>query len=412
METFRFLHCADLHLDSPLRGLEADPDAPADTIRGATREAFRALVSFAVAEKVDFVVAAGDLYDGDWQDWRTGHFLTGQVNRLEQAGIPFVAIRGNHDAASVITRHLRHSWLLNEKKPETRRLENLPVSIHGQSFATAAVTDNLARAYPPPEPGRFNIGLLHSSVGEREGHDTYASCSVDQLHAFGYDYWALGHIHKQEILARDPWVVFPGNTQGRHIKETGPKGAMLVTVTDLRVTDIQPIPFDTVRWARVEITLGREETEDDALTHVRAALAREMEQAGERLLAARVILSGATAAHHALTRDLSATREKIKAEAIAAGGHGAIWIEAVRVETGPPPVAVTDTGAVGRLLRALEEIDDAEILDTIATYANTMLEKGNHLKTALGSDHPATNQEALKDLIARARAMLPGALTE
>ena len=125
MATFRFLHCADLHLDSPLRGLEADPDAPVEKIRGATREALKNLVDFAVNERVDFVIAAGDLYDGDWQDWRTGHFLTGQIARLTAAGIPFVAIRGNHDAESVITRRLRIAGdtarLLDHRRPETFR---------------------------------------------------------------------------------------------------------------------------------------------------------------------------------------------------------------------------------------------------------------------------------------------------
>src|SRR5580700_8111237 len=168
MATFRFLHCADLHLDSPLLGLEADPDAPVDKIRSATREALQNLVNFAIEQRVDFVVAAGDLYDGDWQDWRTGHFLTGEITRLTSAGIPFIAIRGNHDAESVITRRLRmpndRVRLLDHRRPETYRLPNLPVSVHGQSFATKAVTDNIALTYPPPDPHRFNIGLLHSSV--------------------------------------------------------------------------------------------------------------------------------------------------------------------------------------------------------------------------------------------------------
>ena len=88
MPSFRFLHCADLHLDSPLQGLEADPDAPAARIRDAARHAFTAIVSFAIEQKIDFILAAGDLYDQDWQDWRTGQFLIRELGRLDRAGMP------------------------------------------------------------------------------------------------------------------------------------------------------------------------------------------------------------------------------------------------------------------------------------------------------------------------------------
>jgi DNA repair exonuclease SbcCD nuclease subunit len=421
MATFRFLHCADLHLDSPLRGLEADPDAPADTIRGATREALRNLVDFAIEQRVDFVVAAGDLYDGDWQDWRTGHFLTGEITRLTNARIPFIAIRGNHDAESVITRRLRmpndNARLLDHRHPETYRLPNLPVAIHGQSFATKAVTENIALAYPTPDPDRFNIGLLHSSVGEREGHDTYASCSVEQLRHHGYDYWALGHVHKQEILSRDPWIVFPGNLQGRKITETGPKGATLVTVTNGKIIDDPlPIPFDTVRWARVPVVLPADADEDAALTLVSTALATELEQADGRLLAVRIVLTGACAAHDVFSQDLGATREKIRDAAIAVAGPGMIWTEMIDVATRPLAAieALKDRhDATGQLVRALQAASGTEVADDVRAYATAMLEKASPLRQAIGAEHQATavaNDEGLHDLVQRARDLLLGTL--
>ena len=222
-----------MHLDSPLRGLEANPDAPADRIRSATRRALVNLVDYVLREKLDFVVAAGDLYDGEWQDWRTGQFLVTQIARLSAAGIPFVAIRGNHDAESVITRRLRMphetAHLLGTRRPETIRLSNVPVSIHGQSFATRAVTANLRRTTRRPiRP--FQYGIVAYLADGRDGHDPYAACSIEDLRGRGYDYWALGHVHKREIVSQDPWIVFPGNLQGRHINEDGPKGATLVTV--------------------------------------------------------------------------------------------------------------------------------------------------------------------------------------
>ena len=421
MATFRFLHCADLHLDSPLRGLEADPDAPADRIRGATREALQNLVNFAIEQRVDFVVAAGDLYDGDWQDWRTGHFLTGEITRLTNAGVPFIAIRGNHDAESVITRRLRmpndNARLLDHRRPETYRLPNLPVSVHGQSFATKAVTENIALAFPPPDPERFNIGLLHSSVGEREGHDTYASCSIEQLTHHGYDYWALGHVHKRDILSRDPWIVFPGNLQGRHIRETSSKGATLVTVTDGRITDEpQHIAFDTVRWARIPVPLPEDADEDAALSQIVAALALALEQADGRLLAARIELSGSCIAHDGFSQDLGAAREKIRDAAISVAGPGTIWTETIDIATRPPSAmeAMQERhDATGQLIRTLQAATGAEVEDEVRAYASAMLEKANPLRQVLGFDHPASavaTDSGLADVVQRARDLLLGTL--
>jgi exonuclease SbcD len=421
MATFRFLHCADLHLDSPLRGLEADSDAPVEKIRGATREALRNLVDYAINERVDFVVAAGDLYDGDWKDWRTGQFLVGQVARLANAGIPFIAIRGNHDAESVITHRLRMpgdiARLLDHARPETYRLANLPVSIHGQSFATRAVTDNIALAYPAPDPDRFNIGLLHSSVGEREGHDTYASCSVEQLRDHGYHYWALGHVHKADVLCEDPWIVFPGNLQGRHVIETGAKGATLVTVTDGKVAGAVSIAFDTVRWARIPVLLTQDADEDLALSQVRTALAAAFELAEGRLLAARITLSGACAAHDAFVRDPGATREKIRAEALAIAGPGMIWTETIEIATTPlgGTAGKERTDAIGQLVRALENVSSDDIRDDVRAYASAMLDKANPLRSAICDGHAATrtaNGDIPEDLRRRAQDLLLGSLDE
>ena len=421
MTSFRFLHCADLHLDSPLRGLEADPDAPADTIRAATRKALTNLVDHALNERVDFVVAAGDLYDGDWQDWRTGHFLIGEIKRLDQAGISFIAIRGNHDADNVMTKNLRfpgtRSRLLNHRQPETIRLDTVPVSIHGQSFATRAVTENIARAYPRPDPDRFNIGLLHSAIDGRDGHDHYAPCSLDQLRDHGYEYWALGHVHKREILSREPWVVFPGNVQGRHANETGAKGAMLVTVTGNRVTDAAFVPLDVMRWARVPVEPDAAAGEEAVLSAVRDALSGELARADGRLLAVRIALSGVTAAHDLLTRDPGAMREKIRAEALAVAGAGMIWIETVEVATRPPAraAAAEQSGAIGQLIRALDAIGPDDLREGMRVYAASMLDRAPMLRQALDADHAAARlgeDETPAELIQRARDLLLGFLVE
>lgn len=203
----KFLHAADLHLDSPLGGLERYEGAPVDLIRGATRRALENLVELAIQEQVDFVVIAGDLYDGDWRDFNTGMFFGRQMNKLRDAGICLYLIAGNHDAASNMTRKLRlptnpdgQSVMLSCDQPQTRRLDNIGVAIHGRSFAIQAETRNMVPDYPMAIGHWFNIGLLHTSLSGCEEHDTYAPCTPADLRSKGYDYWALGHIHKRSLI--------------------------------------------------------------------------------------------------------------------------------------------------------------------------------------------------------------------
>ncbi len=357
---FRFLHAADIHLDSPLQGLERYPDAPVEAVRGAPRRAFERLVDLALEERVAFVLLAGDLYDGDWKDYHTGLFFVAQMRRLADAGIPVQLVSGNHDAASQITRRLAlppNVHHFTARGPETVELPEWDVAVHGQSFPARRVTTDLAAAYPPADPGRFEIGLLHTSLDGRPGHAAYAPCSVEGLRRKGYAYWALGHVHqREEVLRGDPWIVFPGNLQGRHARETGGKGATLVTVEHGRVVDVRPRELDVVRWARLEIDLTARDREDDALDRIAEALAQARSAAEGRLLAARVVVTGRTGIHDALVRDPERWRHELRRLAGELGDPG-IWLERIEVATRSPrdlEALLARQDALGGLLRRIE----------------------------------------------------------
>lgn len=358
MAAFRFLHCADIHLDSPLRGLSAYTGAPVEEVRSATRRAFENLATLAVEEKVDFVVVAGDLYDGDWKDFQTGLFFTQQIARLGRAGIRVYMVLGNHDAAAVITRSLpsqAHVRVLSAKKPEQVVVDGLDVVIHGQSFATRAVAEDLAALYPAPVAGCFNIGLLHTALSGRPDHETYAPCRVEQLVNHGYDYWALGHVHAREIVHEGPHIVFPGNLQGRNIRETGAKGATLVTVEDGAIRSAEHRAVDVLRWARVSADITGCEDRPDVLSRLRAPLEAALDQAEGRILAARIGFTGAAPAHAHLVRDRAFLREEVRA--IAADLSDALWIEKVELATRPTIDRQSLRGqddAVGELLASLD----------------------------------------------------------
>ncbi|MEP6652539.1 MAG: DNA repair exonuclease [Myxococcales bacterium] len=334
----KFVHAADLHLDSPLRGLERYEGAPVERMRGATRRAFENLIELCLAEDVAFLLLAGDIFDGDWKDYGTGLFFIAQLARLGQAGIPTYLVRGNHDAASQITRYLplpADVHELGSRQAETKVLETPrgAVAIHGQSFATRAVTEDLAVDYPLPVRGLFNIGLLHTCVEGRVGHEPYAPCSVAGLTAKGYDYWALGHVHAREVLARDPWIVFPGNLQGRHAGETGPKGATLVVVEDGRVTAVEARALDVVRWVRCEVDAVDCASAEDAIDAARAALGSAFAQGDGRLVAAPVTLRAGATVHRALVADAEHWKQQLRAIALDVAGDG-LWVERVRFKAG------------------------------------------------------------------------------
>jgi exonuclease SbcD len=407
MPDFRFLHAADLHLDSPLRGLEADPSAPAELIRGATRRALGRLVDLAIDEKVDFLLIAGDIYDGDWPDFGTGLFFAAQMRRLDMAKIPVFAIRGNHDAANRMTRSLRmppNVTIFDHAEAHTIRLEALGIAIHGQSFADPSEPNDLSRSYPPPDKALFNIGLLHTSAEGYAAHARYAPCDLSRLKTHGYDYWALGHVHERQELSENPWIVFPGNLQGRHIGETGPKGATLVTVSN-RAVSVEHRVLDVLRWTRIEVDLDGAADEAEAMARIQSDLETALRAAEPLPLAARIILNGTT---NALTSD--GLREKILNESGNLPGEHRLWLESVKLQTRPPRDTVPRHDNLSRLLTEIDTIAAAPPPGLLGTWPATLLDK---LTAALPDDHPLRDYAAGKptDILEQARRRLEAALT-
>lgn len=372
----RFVHAADLHIDSPLRGLDRYEGAPVSRLRGATRKALENLVTTCIEERAAFLLLAGDVFDGAWKDYSTGLFFCTQMTRLREANVPVVLVRGNHDAQSSVVKALRlpeNVHELSSRKPASFGVPGTNVVVHGQSFATRVTTDDLAARYPDRVPGAFNVGLLHTSVDGREGHEPYAPTSIEIMRAKGYDYWALGHVHAREVLSEDPWIVFPGNLQGRHARETGPKGASLVTIEDGHVASVEHRALDVVRWELVGVDVSAASDPLDVVDLVRAELERRSLEAGDRVLAARVAIGGATKANAALRRDVDKLVSELRAAAGDALGDR-VWLEKIRVETRSTfdlARVREEASAVGHLARRLEAIkhDDAEIASLAAVLA-------------------------------------------
>ena len=363
----KFLHAADIHLDSPLTGLRARGDLPDAVIRHCTRRAFTAMIDLARAEDVAFVVIAGDLDDGGWKDFSTGLFFAEEMRRL---GRPCFLLRGNHDARSLITRNLALPPNVREfssRTCETISLPELGVALHGHSFLNRAVPEDLSAGYPAPSQGMLNIGVLHTSAEDPGDHETYAPCRVANLTLKGYDYWALGHIHTRRVLAERPWIVFPGNLQGRHPRETGPKGCTLVTIEDREVVAVEPRWVDVLRWAALEV----DATGADVATltgRIADAVGAVLASADDRPVLVRVTLTGATALHGRLQGDTERLAAECRNAAIEV--DGALFVESVRVRTQPVPLAEDDLLAPLRAAFAAGLDDPAlvtSLLDELAS---------------------------------------------
>lgn len=312
VSAFSFVHAADLHLGSPLSGLAARDGDLARHLAGAIRDAVRGLVDVTLEREADFLVISGDVYDGEWKDHSVGLFFNREMARLDRAGIPVFVIKGNHDAHSVVTRSITlpdNVTMFGVRSAETHVIDRLGVALHGQSFADRQVPENLARSYPAPVPGLFNIGVLHTSLTGRPPHADYAPCTLDDLRMRGYDYWALGHVHAFEVVSEDPYVVFPGNIQGRNIRETGPKGAVLVSVGDGRVTGLERLVVDRARFEKLDVDVSACNDQNALLRAVEAALPALVAEAGGRPLAVRLRIHGDTPLRDLLlsTRQLLAT---------------------------------------------------------------------------------------------------------
>jgi len=371
MSNFKFIHAADLHIDSPLKGLDKYDGAPVDEIRSATRRAFENLVELAIKEEVAFVLLAGDIYDGTWRDHNTGLYFVSQMADLNEAGIKVFMVSGNHDAESKITKQLQfpdNVAHFPSNKPLTIKIDELECAIHGQSFIDASVSENLAVNYPAPITNYLNIGVLHTSVEGREWHDPYAPCTLSDLKGKGYDYWALGHIHKREVLSEDPYVVFPGNIQGRHARETGEKGCTVVAVEDDSIVSVEHENLDVLRWLLCEIDATEFETLQEILDAVGEDLKEKVQSNINMPLVVRISVSGVTNLHYKLVQIKDEFVTDCRAQAIGIPGAD-IWVEKVIVNTSAQSaveaIAMDEDTLASIQERTNNMIEDDGLLDII-----------------------------------------------
>ena len=371
MTILRFVHAADLHLDSPFRGIRNEaPSHVEGALSNATFDAYRNIIDLCLREQVAALLVAGDIYDGADRSLRAQlHFVHG-LAQLEKAGIRSFICHGNHDPLD--------GWEARLDLPAGcvrfgPKVDGFPVfpdeperaTVHGVSYPTREVRENLTPLFAEAGSGQgFNIGLLHANVGGNPDHDSYAPCSVSDLAGTGLDYWAMGHVHtRQTLRERNPTIVYPGNPQGRHPNEPGARGVYLVEVDDHGAAQLDFRPMDMVRWETLSLDIGPLDTEQALIDAVNGLAEEALAGSQGRSVVARLELAGRGHLHRDLRNgdSVEAIREQLNNQY---DGRGAwLWCEGVRLATAAPvdrEAVLQREDFVGDLVRLSGELRNSD----------------------------------------------------
>jgi DNA repair exonuclease SbcCD nuclease subunit len=408
MIPFRFLHAADLHLDSRFAGLAHISPAIRSYLRESTFAALGRLVRVAIQENVDFIVISGDVYDVSDASLQGQLRFQEAIKELGQHRIQVFLIHGNHDPLDglrLTTEMPKHVTVFGGEKPDHatayRRKDSQEVAIvSGISYPTAKVTDNTAVTFSRKPGSRlYHIAMLHGNVDGDLLHETYSPCSRRDLIERGFDYWALGHIHKRSVLHEKPVIVYPGNIQGRSIKETGAKGCYVVDVDEAGSTTLQFHELDYVRWQVRDLSIEGLSNEAEWIQRVEQVIDDIRGELPELMSVVRLRLVGRGDVHKVLAEkgaaeDLLAElqrREAVRAER--EEYKGLVWVEGFAVESGlaiDRERLLEEDSFLGEMLRITERTEHStEALEELINSALKPLLENQELRQLLS----VTSQE-------------------
>ncbi|MNZ44278.1 putative metallophosphoesterase YhaO [compost metagenome] len=374
MTSFRFIHTADLHLDTPFVGMSGIGDRLRRHLQESTFAAFGALVDLAISEEVDFIVISGDVYDASDSSLRAQLRLKEAWDKLGAHGIPVYVIHGNHDPLNSSRQRFSypdHVTVFGPKvgsETAVRRRDGLPVAVvSGISYPTSSVTENTSlRFHRDPDSSLYHIAMLHGNVDGQEGHDVYSPCTLSDLKKSGFDYWALGHIHKRQVLSESPWVVYPGNIQGRSMKETGPKGCYIVDVNENKEATLHFYELDVVRWTETVLNIEHMASEEQCKDLLEESLEALRAGSEGRTTLVRLHFTGRGPMHSMLQSGRESTEllqelQRKENERLAAGSAGAafeldsvVWPTDFKINTGMDydiALLLEENSFLGELLR-------------------------------------------------------------
>lgn len=368
MATFSFVHAADIHLDSPFAGVAASAPHIRDAMIQASFDAWRNLVDFCIEEQAAFLLLAGDVFDWEDRSIRAQLAFRDGCMRLAGHGIGVYAVHGNHDplqgryAAIELPANVK---IFGSVRVESciAELQGAPIAaISGISYQAKEEKRNLARMFAShaiPE-GLFSIGLVHANLGSSTGHAPYAPCSMKDLSLDSVDYWALGHVHQKRIAGEEPYIVYPGNIQGRSFTEQGERGAYLVRVRGGAVASLDFRPLDAVRFLAINASITAHRTLDSLLQDMIDALYQATEDNPTLPLICRFILSGRGVLFHELIGPEAVEQLLENMRETFLDRDPFVWVEKIRCQCQPEKELSELMGSDDLLARVLKDMADME----------------------------------------------------
>ncbi|MBR2509604.1 MAG: DNA repair exonuclease [Lentisphaeria bacterium] len=268
-----FIHCADLHLGTPFKGVAGRFSATDNVheILHAPEAAFEKIVDFAIEKKVDFVLFAGDITDSVNVNWRSISVLTAGLEKLANANIKVFAVAGNHDAMPnpTLENAFKNCVLFDCKNIEYHEISGKAV-IGGISFCAENAAKNTAANFQRQNSELFQIALFHGNIGGRQGYDNYSPASIGDLVNCNMDYWALGHIHETAFLSeKNPVILYSGATLSRDVNESSPKGFYHVQVDDFKNVKCDFIASSPLLFCRLDIRLENADSMPEIKNQIR-----------------------------------------------------------------------------------------------------------------------------------------------
>ena len=408
MNSFRFIHCSDLHIDSPFKGLSSIEPKLAEILRKSTYQAFQNIVDLAIKEEVEAVLIAGDIYDGSDKSLEAQLKFRSGLQKLSDSGIDTFIVNGNHDPLDGWSASL--SWPERVHLYSGNHTEYFPITkngkvkahIYGISYPTRDVRENLALKFIRSNQG-FAIGLLHCNVGHQAGHDNYAPCTIEDLVASKMDYWALGHIHRFQVLREsDPAIVYSGNSQARHMREMGEKGCCLVTLNPSAPPVIKFIATDVVRFVQDEVDLSGTISLEEVIHVARAKCENFADQIKEREIYFNLLLTGRTQVHAELNRKTVLEDLQEEIGTYFKGRIPSIWVNLKLNTLGVYDIDSLRQGKdfIADLINLFEIEEKAESFSELEEFIKPMFENWQGKKYLKS----LTNQE-MKDVLIQAKSL-------